>query len=85
MIFVDTTDKPNSEQTMMLKVNQWKTDAAIAAAKAQQMGVDAQLIRYPSGLVMSRFAATGDSLGTRYEVPPEIWNAIKENGGEIPA
>lgn len=65
------------------KIAQWNKEAMIAARRAQQKGIEARLVIYPTGLEMMRFAEPFTDFGMHYEVTPEVWDFLK-NGGKIP-
>ena len=65
------------------KICQWNREAMINAKRAQLQKIEAQLVEYPTGLQMMRFAEPfGKDFGMHYEVTPEAWNYLK-NGGTL--
>ena len=58
------------------KTNQWANEAEINARRAKAKGIEAELIEYPTGLQMIRFAEPFKEYGMHYEVTPEVWQAI---------
>ena len=64
------------------KISQWNKEAMIAAKRAQLKNIEAQLVTYPTGLQMMRFAEPFAEFGMHYEVTPDVWEYLK-NGGEI--
>lgn len=75
--------KPFFERQVDQKLDQWKSEATIAAADAVQKSKEATLVIYPSGLRMMRFAEPNTDYGMHYEVAPEVWQALLANGGKV--
>ena len=58
------------------KMNQWAGEAEINAMRAKKAGLTAELVTYPTGLQMMRFAEPFKEYGMHYEVTPKVWEAI---------
>jgi hypothetical protein len=65
------------------KTSQWAAEATIAAGRAVQQNRVPQLIVYPSGKRMMRFAEPFAEFGMHFEVTPETWDDVHSCDGFV--
>ena len=63
-------------QGVTAKLDQWASEANIAAKIAKKGGRVAIYVRYPTGLIMARFAEPYSDYGMHYECTPEVWESL---------